>query len=153
MTTRPYIYGMGDTERPTIPGVSDRDELTGEILRSAERLQELTSSGASPDGLELTQVLSDLIAAALPLWDSAMAIAALQGSTTVEIGGMAGITHQQVARRIATTPELEAYASQSGSAPRRVSRDGLAVARSDLQRGRLTYTGTTGAAKGRRLHA
>lgn len=144
---------MRETERAAVPGASDRDELMTAILGGAARLEDLRRPGGQPDGLVLTELLSELIAAALPLWDSSMALAALQGATTVDIGAVAGITHQQVARRIATTPELESYASQSGSAPRRVSRDGLAVARSDLQRGRLVYSGTPATAKGRRLHA
>ena len=145
---------MRETAIHAVVGEADRKQLAEAVSASASRVESLFSDGpgdAAEWGLELVSVLSDLISAALPLWDSAMAVAALGGANTVDIGEVAGITHAQVARRLATTPELEDYASQGGAGPRRVSRDGLAVARSDLVRGALSYSGTR-ETKGRRTN-
>lgn len=131
-------------ERPPedgVPGTEDRTELAKAIHDAVNQLAHVERDDALQWGTETVDTLADLLAAALPLWDSAMAVMALNGADWTTVAAHAGITAQQASRRSATTPELEHYARQVGTGARRVSRDAIAVARNDLKHGRLLYGG------------
>ena len=124
-----------------VPGTEDRAELAKAVHDAANQLARVKRDDALRWGTETVDAVADLLAAALPLWDSAMAVMALNGADWTTVAAHAGITAQQASRRAATTPELEQYASQVGTGARRVSRDAIAVARNDLRHGRLLYGG------------
>lgn len=111
-----------------------RDDLTQRLIAATERLQSLDGSRNPTEALE---IVSDIIALAVPLQDSLMAAMGLSGASWSEVCDTAGMTAQQVSRRVASTPELSEYATVNGTGARRVSRDALAIAREDLRYERL----------------
>lgn len=134
----------GRRKLPTIrdiPGHDDREELAQIMRHAAERFNEITTTDARAWGLEASAALSDVIAAVIPLADSAMAVAVLAGANTVEVADMAQISYHQVARRIANAPEFEHYAVSGTRSTSRVDRSGIADARADLAAGVLRYRG------------